>query len=254
MAGGSNDSAHPNDAEWAAVRWRRAWWLWGVTAALLVIAFAVADIAWSLVGLILSLACVPTIVAVWQSPARTSIRTAATAIAGFALLGAATRLAFRLPLSAFYAFYDALTRPVPFERWNPRHYVLVCLMAAVIAWCLCRFTPPRPRPAPLPARATPVAANLVPVVVPPSTPGEQPRVAYVPAPPRTNTCAILALVFGILGGSVVAVVLGHVALSQIRRTGDQGRGMAIAGLVLGYFWIAVVIAYVVALGAFLNSL
>jgi hypothetical protein len=35
-------------------------------------------------------------------------------------------------------------------------------------------------------------------------------------------------------GSILAVVFGHVALSQIRQRGQAGRGMAIAGLVLGY--------------------
>jgi hypothetical protein len=51
---------------------------------------------------------------------------------------------------------------------------------------------------------------------------------------RTNTLALLSMIFGLLGGSVVPIVLGFVALSQIRRTGEQGRGMAIAGVVLGF--------------------
>ena len=45
-------------------------------------------------------------------------------------------------------------------------------------------------------------------------------------------------------GSILAVIFGHIALSQIRRTGQGGRGMAVAGLVLGYiglFFLAVVI-------------
>ena len=66
------------------------------------------------------------------------------------------------------------------------------------------------------------------------------------SPARTNGLAIAALVTGILGFSIVSVVLGHVALSQINRTREEGRGLAIAGLVLGYvgiagwtlFWIA----------------
>ncbi|MGW4482114.1 DUF4190 domain-containing protein [Rhodococcus triatomae] len=59
----------------------------------------------------------------------------------------------------------------------------------------------------------------------------------------TNVLAILALVFGFLGG-VLAIVFGHIALSQIRRTGESGRGLAITGLVLGYvflgFWLVVI--------------
>jgi len=55
---------------------------------------------------------------------------------------------------------------------------------------------------------------------------------------RTNTLSILALVFGVLG-SVLGIVFGHVALSQIKRTGEAGRGLAIAGLVVGYLQLGV---------------
>lgn len=60
----------------------------------------------------------------------------------------------------------------------------------------------------------------------------------------TNACAILALIFGILGG-VLGIVFGHIALSQIIRTGENGRGLAIAGLVLGYLSVLGVIMFVV---------
>lgn len=55
---------------------------------------------------------------------------------------------------------------------------------------------------------------------------------------RTNTLSILALVFGVLG-SVLGIVFGHVALSQIKRTGEAGRGLAIAGLVVGYLQLGI---------------
>jgi hypothetical protein len=51
---------------------------------------------------------------------------------------------------------------------------------------------------------------------------------------------------------LVAIPLGHVALSQIRRTVESGRGMAITGLILGYLALVVVLAYVVVIVA-LNS-
>jgi fatty acid desaturase len=64
-----------------------------------------------------------------------------------------------------------------------------------------------------------------------------PYPVYVAAPP-TNGLAIAALVLGILWlwwvGSILAVVFGHIALSQIRQRGQGGHGMAVAGLVLGY--------------------
>ena len=39
-------------------------------------------------------------------------------------------------------------------------------------------------------------------------------------------------------GSILAVIFGHVALTNIRRTGQGGHGLAVAGLVLGYIGIA----------------
>lgn len=42
------------------------------------------------------------------------------------------------------------------------------------------------------------------------------------SPTQTNTLAILALVFGVLG-SVLGIVFGYLALGQIRRTGQSGR-------------------------------
>ena len=59
-----------------------------------------------------------------------------------------------------------------------------------------------------------------------------------PAPQPTNGLAVAALVLGIVWafwiGSALAIVFGHVALGQIRQRNQSGKGMAIAGLVLGY--------------------
>jgi hypothetical protein len=54
-------------------------------------------------------------------------------------------------------------------------------------------------------------------------------------------------------GSILAVVFGHIALRQIRSTRQQGRGMAIAGLVLGYLGVATLIAVIVAAIASANG-
>lgn len=89
-------------------------------------------------------------------------------------------------------------------------------------------------------------------------PGQpMPAIAVAPtAAPSggSNVLAVLALVFGLLGGGLVAVVLGHLARGQIRRTGERGDGMAIAGLVLGYLGLAVVLVYLVAVAGVLASL
>ena len=55
-------------------------------------------------------------------------------------------------------------------------------------------------------------------------------------PGKYNVLAIVSLVSAFFI-SLVAVITGHIALSQIKRTGEQGRGLAIAGLVLGYLGI-----------------
>jgi hypothetical protein len=68
---------------------------------------------------------------------------------------------------------------------------------------------------------------------------------YYPAPqPPTSGVAVASLICGIaefftLGiAAVPAVILGHVARTNIKRTGERGDGLAIAGLVLGYLGIA----------------
>jgi hypothetical protein len=69
---------------------------------------------------------------------------------------------------------------------------------------------------------------------------------YAPAGSNTtNGFAIAALITGLLGGTVLPIIFGHVAHSQIRRTGQAGWGMATAGLVLGYICTAAVVVVVV---------
>lgn len=69
-------------------------------------------------------------------------------------------------------------------------------------------------------------------------------VSYRAAAP-TSTLAVVSLVFGILAwcvlpfvGAIVAIICGHLARSEIRRSPPdariEGDGMAVAGLVLGY--------------------
>jgi hypothetical protein len=50
----------------------------------------------------------------------------------------------------------------------------------------------------------------------------------------TNGMAIAALVCAVLGLGPVAAILGHVARKQIRETGEQGDGMALAGVIVGW--------------------
>jgi peptidyl-prolyl cis-trans isomerase B (cyclophilin B) len=66
---------------------------------------------------------------------------------------------------------------------------------------------------------------------------------YPPAR-QTNTMAIAALVSALVLAPL-GIVFGHIALSQIRRTGEEGRGLAIAGLVIGYVFTGIFIVVVV---------
>jgi hypothetical protein len=76
------------------------------------------------------------------------------------------------------------------------------------------------------------------------------------APPKqTNGFAIASMVLGILWiywiGSILALVFGYIAKSQIdnSRGAQSGRGMAIAGIVLGWVGVASIVLVVIAVAA-----
>jgi hypothetical protein len=52
-------------------------------------------------------------------------------------------------------------------------------------------------------------------------------------------------VLGILGGAVLGAIFGIVALGKIRDTGQKGRGIAIAGIVLSGVWVVVAVVSIV---------
>lgn len=57
------------------------------------------------------------------------------------------------------------------------------------------------------------------------------------APPRTNTFAIIGLVAGLSGLSLVALMFGCLAFGDIERRREDGYGMATAAIFLGVFGI-----------------
>ena len=69
-------------------------------------------------------------------------------------------------------------------------------------------------------------------------------------PRRTDGLAVASMVLGIVWvfwiGSILAVIFGHVARRRIAREGTAGRGMATAGLVLGYIGIGTLVLEIVA--------
>ncbi|WP_227793560.1 DUF4190 domain-containing protein [Paenibacillus guangzhouensis] len=69
-----------------------------------------------------------------------------------------------------------------------------------------------------------------------------PHYQHYPPVRKTNSKSIAALVLGILGVvvpylgfiiAIIAIVFSRLAAGEIKRTGEEGRGMATAGLVLG---------------------
>jgi len=96
------------------------------------------------------------------------------------------------------------------------------------------------------------ARGIATVLAPPSAAsspgsysGSDAAYAAIARPESTNGFAVSALIFGLIGGTILPIVFGHVALAQIGRTGERGRGMAIAGLILGYLSLTVVIVIVI---------
>ncbi|SBT51024.1 DUF4190 domain-containing protein [Micromonospora auratinigra] len=87
----------------------------------------------------------------------------------------------------------------------------------------------------------------------PSYAEHHPGAGAAPAVRGTNVMAILSLVFAFIF-SPAGIVLGHIAKKQIRQTGEQGNGLATAGLILSYvFTVLGVIWFLLVLFAINNS-
>ncbi|MEV8357602.1 DUF4190 domain-containing protein [Microbacterium sp. NPDC076895] len=106
------------------------------------------------------------------------------------------------------------------------------------------YPPPAP-PAP-PAYSAPAA---------PPAYGAAPAYAAYPQGPKTNTLAIVSLVSSLVGvfvipiiGQIVGIITGHMSLSQIKQTREGGRGLGLAGVIIGWvslgLWILGIIALV----------
>lgn len=82
------------------------------------------------------------------------------------------------------------------------------------------------------------------------------------APMRTNNMAIASMVCSLAGlltgiSAPVGAILGHVARRQIRDSGEQGDGMALTGIIVGWvltgLWILGCVAYVWLIAALATS-
>lgn len=74
------------------------------------------------------------------------------------------------------------------------------------------------------------------------------------SPSKTSTLAIVSLVFGILGlfffGSLVGIITGHLARSEIKKSEGrlEGDGLALAGLITGYIGFILAFIWIILLG------
>jgi len=100
-----------------------------------------------------------------------------------------------------------------------------------------------------PAPPSPAAT----VIAPPPSERQPPPPPGSPPPPgpaptvevRLNGFAITSMVLGILGlfaiTALLAVIFGHIALAQIKKSKgwQRGTGMALAGVILGWAYLAI---------------
>ncbi len=70
---------------------------------------------------------------------------------------------------------------------------------------------------------------------------------------KLNNLAVVSLATAVTGfGAVAGVITGHIALAQIKKTGEAGRPAALAGLILGYSFVGLGFAMAIA-GAVLRG-
>ena len=63
-----------------------------------------------------------------------------------------------------------------------------------------------------------------------------------------NPLAIVAFVLSITGFNVIPIILSAIALGQIRRSGERGRGLAIAAIWISLLVVIAIVAVLVVVG------
>lgn len=78
----------------------------------------------------------------------------------------------------------------------------------------------------------------------PAYPPQAPRQTLPTTLAQTNAFALVSILTVFLQ-PIAGIVFGHMALSQIKRNGDSGRGLALTGLIIGYaYFVFIVMALV----------
>ena len=107
-------------------------------------------------------------------------------------------------------------------------------------------------PSPVDAYEAPLRA--APAKAPSTTPGYY--AVPVPATPHStpgelNDLAVLALIASCIGLSIPGLVMGHIALSQIKKNGQTGHGFALAAVIVGWAITVLVLLAIVAFIVFM---
>lgn len=70
---------------------------------------------------------------------------------------------------------------------------------------------------------------------------------------KLNNLAVVSLATAVTGfGAVAGVITGHVALAQIKKSGEAGRPLALAGVIVGYAFLVFGVGMTIA-GYFLRA-
>lgn len=113
------------------------------------------------------------------------------------------------------------------------------------------YPPPPPAGYPPPTYPPPP-----PAYAPSAAPGYTGPVGYVPpgmmATAGSSGWATASLICSLLGlcigfSAILGIIFGHIALNEINRSNNliQGRGMAVAGLVIGYCEVGLAVLFVI---------
>ena len=81
------------------------------------------------------------------------------------------------------------------------------------------------------------------------SPGSKAKVAPVAQKPKfdwasLNTLAVVSIASAISGiGALIAIITGHISLAQLKTSGENGRNLALVGVVLGYVQLAGILIF-----------
>jgi hypothetical protein len=112
--------------------------------------------------------------------------------------------------------------------------------------------PPEPLAPGVASAAGPPPVGAMPGYAPPTSPIDAGPAPFVAPPRTTNGLAIASMVLGIVWiywlGSILALIFGYIAKGQINRSDGRqgGKGMAIAGIVLGWVGVGFLLLGIVA--------